>query len=265
MRWVTARPGGRAHPQGVSTTIVPERPRFPDPIDPRRYQPVRDGLTRDPDTFNIVMWRGPFEVAGFIRSLDGLMIDLAAAPARAERLLRAAAEFQAALIDEVAPMGVDAVMIGDDYGRQRGLMVSPEMWRRLIAPSLKMLVERVLAHDLPFVLHSDGDVSAIVPDLIEMGVAVLNPVQPECCDVFALKRQYGRDICLYGATPTQSLLVHGTPGQVRARLRETVHVMSQGGGYIFAPSFTIIEGTPVENAMAFIEVIEELLTWRDVP
>jgi uroporphyrinogen decarboxylase len=256
--WRKATPGAPAHPTGPSATISPDYPRLPDPRDARRFEPVREAVAAGRDSFKVAMWRGPFEVSGFILTAEGLLADLAAEPARAARVLAAVTDFECALVDQVAGLGVDAIMIGDDYGHQHGPLVSPATWRRLIRPCLQALIERVKAHGLPFALHSDGAIGQLVGDLVDIGVDILNPVQPECCDPFALKREFGRRLTFHGATSSQGLFVRGRPEEVRRHLRETARVMSQRGGYIMAPSFVILAGTPVENALAFLDILDEL-------
>lgn len=256
--WQRASSGGVRHPSGPSRSIDPDSPVMPDPHDARRFVSLREHLALGRDALQLVMWRGPWEVAGFILGLENLLADLISAPARVARLLDAICEYQLALVDEVATTGVDAIMIGDDYGQQNGLLISREMWRAFPGRRLQRLVERVHGHSLPFVLHCDGDVSEIAGDLVDMQVDMLHPIQPECMDVFALKQRWGDHLALYGGVSSQHLLVHGSPAQVRSHVQETLRVLAEHGGYIFAPSFMIISGTPTANARVFLEMLDEI-------
>jgi uroporphyrinogen decarboxylase len=99
-------------------------------------------------------------------------------------------------------------------------------------------------------------VTAVVPDLIEIGLDVLNPLQPEVLDLCRLKREYGRDLCFYGGISTQQTLPFGTPDDVRAEVRERVEIMAQDGGYIIAPGITVLADTPLENVLAFVDAVQ---------
>jgi uroporphyrinogen decarboxylase len=93
----------------------------------------------------------------------------------------------------------------------------------------------------------------VIPDLIEVGVNILQPIQPEAMDVFEVKRRFGRDLCLMGGISTQQTLPYGTPDQVRAEVRQCLERLGEGGGYVMAPAKPILPGVPIENAIALIE------------
>jgi len=99
-------------------------------------------------------------------------------------------------------------------------------------------------------------VTAIFPDLIEIGLDVYNPFQPEIMDVYALKEEYGDRLAFYGGVGIQSLLPHGTPGDVRAEAERLIRHVGAGGGYILAPSHSVLTDTPVENLVALMEVVQ---------
>ena len=102
-------------------------------------------------------------------------------------------------------------------------------------------------------VHSCGNIETIIPDLIAMGVQVLNPVQPECMDIRKVKREYGRDLCLWGGISTQQTLPYGKPEAVRREMAETLDFMRHGGGYILAPAQSIQADVPMENIEAVVE------------
>jgi len=135
--------------------------------------------------------------------------------------------------------------------------MSPDHWREFIKPRLATLFARVKAEGLFTFLHSCGNVSEIIPDLIEIGLDVLHPIQPEAVDIALLKAEYGDKLAFYGGISTQRTLPHGTPEEVAAAVRQTVDVMSKGGGYILAPGITLQHDVPLENILAFILAAEE--------
>ncbi len=100
-------------------------------------------------------------------------------------------------------------------------------------------------------IHSDGDVTELIPDLIEMGVQILNPVQPEVMDIVDIKRRYGRDLCLNGGVSNQLTLPRGTVEQVRREVDACINLLGKGGGYILSPAKSIMSDVPLENAVTF--------------
>jgi len=104
-------------------------------------------------------------------------------------------------------------------------------------------------------IHSCGDVSEIVSDLIEMGVDIINPFQPEAMDVFALKREYGKHVTFNGGIGTQRLLPQGTPEEVRAAVRDCVTLLGAGGGYIMETAKPVMEDVPAENVAALLDAM----------
>ncbi len=140
-------------------------------------------------------------------------------------------------------------------GTQRGLMFSPAQWRRFFKPGQKRMYDRIRAAGKVVYLHSCGNVEPIVGELIDMGVNMLQPIQPEAMDIFALKRQYGKHICFAGGVSTQQTLPYGTPDQVRSEVKRCIEVMGKGGGYVIAPAKPILPGVPIENAAALIDTL----------
>ncbi len=135
--------------------------------------------------------------------------------------------------------------------------LGPRLWRRFLKPCLARMFGRVKAAGKFVHIHSDGDVTAIFDDLIEIGLDVYNPFQPEIMDVYELKRRYRGRLAFHGGVGIQGLLPHGTPQQVKAEVRRLVREVGAGGGYILGPSHAIMADTPVENLVALIEAMRE--------
>ena len=133
--------------------------------------------------------------------------------------------------------------------------MGPRLWRQFIKPRMAQMFERIRASGKFVILHTDGKVTEIMEDLIEIGLDVYNPLQPDVMDVFAVKREYGDRLCFYGGISVQQLLPFGSPAEVEAMTRRMIDQMGAGGGYILAPSHGILADTPVENVAALLEAL----------
>jgi len=222
-----------------------------------RVAGLREACERDGDLY-LVAWCGEmFERAHFLRGMDNLMVDMVEEPQFVHGLLDVLLEFCLEMTDVLAPFPLDAIMISDDYGQQSGPLFSPRHFREFIKPRLKKLFARIRSHGQRAALHSCGDVTAFLPDLVEAGLEILHPVQAEAMDVHAVKREFGRDLCLFGGINTQRLLRHGTPGEIRDTVRRERDLLARGGGYILAPNLDLTHDFPLENALAFVETARE--------
>jgi uroporphyrinogen decarboxylase len=151
---------------------------------------------------------------------------------------------------------VDWLWTGDDVAGQQALMMSPALWRELVKPHLARIVDVGLRHDLPVAYHCCGALRDIIPDLIEIGITILNPVQCNCpgMDPLDLKREFGAQLSFMGGVDTQGVLPNGTADEVRRATERLVGGMTaDGGGYILAASHTIPPETPDENIFALYE------------
>lgn len=196
-----------------------------------------------------------FERAWFLRGFQEFLYDLVLRPAFAHALLDQILEFDLAILEKLLTHPVDGVWFGDDYGHQGGLIISPKMWRTFIKPRLAVLIERARHRGLPVFLHSDGAVSELIPDLLEIGLSVLNPLQPEVMDLAQLKREYGRDLSFCGGISTQTVLSGGTPDEVEAELRQKIRLLAQGGGYIVSTAGSVQADVPLANLARLIDLL----------
>jgi uroporphyrinogen decarboxylase len=137
-------------------------------------------------------------------------------------------------------------------------MVRPEVWRKIYKKHYRRIFETIRAHGFVSAMHSCGRLTKILPDLIEIGLQVYHPLQPEAMDVRAAKRDFGKDITFWGGLGTQSTLPLGTPDDVRREVRERIELFADGG-YILAPAGAISPETPVENVVALITTAREQL------
>ena len=130
--------------------------------------------------------------------------------------------------------------------------MSPACWQEMIAPGEKREYDLIHEAGVDVWVHSCGNIQRILPDLTEMGVDALNPVQPECMDIYKLKEMYGDKITFWGGISTQQTLPYGTPEDVAAETRKVTDALSKDGGYIIAPSQEIQSDVPFENLCALI-------------
>ncbi len=154
-----------------------------------------------------------------------------------------------------AQAGVDVLRIGDDIAAQSALMVSPRLYRERIKPHHAAVVAaaREVRPDLPVEYHSDGRLTELLPDLIEIGVTAINPVQPECMDLAETKRQFGDKLTLWGCTPVQSVYAHGSEEDVRRHTRFLVEEAAREHGLIIQFMNIVLTPRVLRNLQAFFE------------
>ncbi len=200
-----------------------------------------------------------FERAWSLRGFENFSMDLLKNQGYAAELLDRITDIQAALARRFLALGVDGGYFGDDYGAQKNMLFAPRIWRALIKPRLARLFAVFREAGLPVILHSDGDIAPILPDLIEIGLNCLNPIQPEVHDLAGLKRDFGDRLAFYGGVSTQSVLPFGAPDEVRAAARTAIDLLSSDGtGLILAPSHRLTSEIPMANVEALLEVFSEL-------
>lgn len=195
-----------------------------------------------------------FEMNLRIRGMEQTALDLVASPALAAWMLAEAGAFSQELARVACVrFSLDWLWTGDDVGGQQALIMSPGTWRRMIRPHLQAIVAVGRAQGLPVAYHSCGAIRPIIPDLIEIGVNVLNPIQCNCPGMVPLdlKREFGSQLAFMGGVDTQELLPRGSAEQVFRATRELVEGMTaDGGGYILAASHAVPPETPLENILA---------------
>ncbi len=276
MREVTARPvvdnGDRFVDEfGVEfrrgSTLHVERPalseptlkgyEFPDLTSDAHFEGLGEWLEANADRFRIVqLGMLFFERTWFLRGMENILMDLHLHPLFVEELLEGLEAVCLRVIDRLLRdygERIDAIGLSEDYGTQKSLLLSPRHWRQFIKPHLARMCDRIHAGGKPVYIHSCGHVMPIIPDLVEVGVNCLQPLQPEAMDIFEIKRRFGRDLCLFGGISTQRTLPAGTAEDVRREVQACLTHMAAGGGYVMAPAKPIMPGVPLENAIALID------------
>jgi uroporphyrinogen decarboxylase len=238
---------------------------WPDVLAPYRWGAVAEGAERWHERGYAVCAGPPgscdgslFETSWYLRGQEALLIDFLENPDLATAILDTVNNTMIEAARRLAQAGVDVLRLGDDVGSQQTMLMSPATWREWLKPRLGHLIRvaKAMKPDVLVFFHSDGYIEPIIPDLIEVGVDVLNPVQPECMDPALIKREYGKDLAFWGTIGTQTTMPFGTPEQVRATVKERIETVGPQG-LLLAPTHVLEPDVAWENVVAFVEAVEE--------
>lgn len=196
-----------------------------------------------------------FETSWPFRGYENMLADMLAQPEIAEYFLDIELDWNLEYTAQAARAGVDMLSFGDDVGSQTGMTFSAQLWRSMIKPRWAKIFAQAkqIKPDIVLWYHSCGNVTDIIPDLIEIGLDILNPIQPECMDIYEIQRKYGEHLSFDGGIGTQSVLPFGTPQQVAAQTERLVETFGANGGLILSPSHVIEPEVPAENLDAFVQ------------
>lgn len=229
---------------------------FPDPSDPTRYAGYDAEILRNADKYVVCnVGFSLFERAWTMAGMENVLMGMADNPAFVHRLLDRILDFNLKIIEHACAHRIDGMMFGDDWGQQTGLIMGPQLWRAFIKPRLKQMYGLVKSKGKHVLIHSCGKVDDILPDLIEVGVDVFNPFQPEVMDVYKVKERYGDRLSFWGGISTQKTLPFGTVQQVKDETRRLLDKIGRNGGYIAAPAHSIPGDAKPENIVAMLEVL----------
>jgi len=205
-----------------------------------------------------------FEWGTFLRRIDNFLMDLVLDTRKVEQLLDTLIAQHLATLEKVcAAVGdiVDIIRFGDDLGMETGPFMSREIYRRFFKPRHAVLYDYVKRHSQLYTfLHTCGSVYDFIPDFIEIGLEIINPVQTTCRNMEPgrLKREFRRDITFWGGgCDTQSILNRATPAQVKAHIKRRLDIFSSGGGFVFSAEHNILPDVPPENIIAAFEAASE--------
>lgn len=234
-----------------------EKYEFPK-LDEKRIRSEYEALiAKKDDTFKLgSIGFAVFERAWTLRGMENILMDMILEPDFADELLDRITDYNLKIIDIALEYDIDGFHFGDDWGQQRGLIMGPDYWRRFIKPRMARLYDRIKSKGLIVSHHSCGDVHEIFPDLIEIGLDIYNPLQPEIYDLQKIKREYGKDLTFWGGISTQRLLPFAAPEKIKRVVLETIKIMGEGGGFIVAPTHSVPGDVPPENIAAMVEVFK---------
>ena len=229
---------------------------WPDPQSPALLDKAAAAIAADAGRHFVVPDFGfaLFERAWSLRGFDQFLMDMVCEPELSAVLLDKITSIQIILAKRFVALGVDGGYFGDDYGAQKSLLFSPALWRELIKPRLARMFAVFREAGLPVILHSDGDIWPILPDLVEIGLTCLNPVQPEVLDHARLYREFGQHLSFYGGISTQAVLPNASPAAVRAATASCIRQLAPDGtGLLLGPSHRMQSDIPPENVAAMLE------------
>lgn len=233
--------------------------RFPDHRIEERYDAARHLIARYGEDHAVVgdVETMFFETSWYMTGLEKLMIDLITEADYVPALFDKIMEQNIIAGKKLIELGVDFLWCGDDFGGQQGMLIDPEMWRKVFKPRIKFMFDefRKVRSDIKIAWHSCGSILPIIPDFIEIGLDILNPIQPlaKGMDPHYLKNEYGNDLVFFGGIDVQELLPYGTPESIKDEVKRRIEILGKGGGYIVAPAHNIQADTPIENVFAFFD------------
>lgn len=232
------------------------RHRMPDPHLPGRLDTARATLsTHGMSRYCVgVIHLVLFERLHCLRGMENVFVDLCTNEAGICRLLEALCDYAVGLVEEWAPTPVSALFVTDDWGSQTGLMISLAMWRKYFRPHYRRLFDAIHRAGKDLIFHSCGNVAPIIPDLIDLGVDVLDPLQPETMDLGDIAQRFGGQLAFSGAI-TDQRLEESTPREVRDMVQRAMETLGApfGNAYLVAPSNVLPPSVPFENLAALLE------------
>ena len=238
-----------------------EQYRIPDPQEESQYANLQNMLDKYGDTHFICgsvtcsIFETSWYLSGLVDVIERMALDEDYTHALFKKMMQFPLQAGLKMID----MGVDMVWLGDDVGMQNCMMMSPDTWRKFLKPHLKEIISAYKKRNpnIKVAYHSCGNIMPIIPDLIEIGLDVLNPVQPMAMDPAELKEKFGHQLSFWGSICIQQTLPNGTVEDVRNEVKLRVETLGKGGGLILSPAHNVQADTPVENILAFYAAAKE--------
>jgi len=261
-KWVDEGTGMKTiwHPMEDGFEYI-NRVTFPDPKNQARYAHLDHVLSQKKDHYIAArIFFSAFERLWCLRGYENTLCDPYEEPEEFHSLKDRIFEVLEGLVDELIKRDVDAIFFGDDWGSQRALIFSPDFWRKEFKPGYAKMFRKIRDAGKHVWFHSCGCVTDVLPDMIDMGLNVLNPVPPQAMDVEMLSRRFGGKLCFNGGLDVQGIMAEGTPEQVKDEVKRLIDLFGKfNGGYIINSSHTVMPETPLDNIIALYEAI---LTYR---
>ena len=241
-----------------------DRYQFPDPWAPGRFDQSQTILQKNPKQLATMGFLGStnFEPSWYLVGLEKFLIEFSRENPVIEYILDQTLNFYKAIGQQMISLGVDLIMCGDDVGTQQGMLISPQVWRKRLKPRLDQLF-RAFKQSNPSIIiiyHSDGNIEPIIPDLIELGLDVLNPVQPRCMDPVEIKRKFGDDLSFFGTIDEQETLPFLSKADVQNEVKTRIQTVGFDGGLLLGATHNIQPDTPLENILAMYDEVKSYST-----
>jgi len=197
-----------------------------------------------------------------LRGLDQILMDYLLEPSFVHEALDILLEMHMKALDKVLSLPIEGVTFGDDFGTQKGLMISRDIFLEFYKPRLAKLYEKVRSANKVVGHHSCGNNTEIMADFVDIGLQVFHPLQPEAMNIREIKKEFGKDLSFRGGIGTQGAIALGTPEEARREIREAVEILCKGGGYWLETGKPLPEGTSIENAIAVIDEMTRVMNYE---
>jgi len=235
--------------------------RMPDPLAPGRLEGAEPALRMHGQNkyFAGMTHLALFERLHCLRGMQNTFEDFHLFPGEVDRLLGILTDYLLEIIRSWGQLGgVDGWFLTDDWGTQASLMISPRMWRKFFAARYRRLCDEAHRWNMDVIFHSCGNVTAIVGDLIDAGVDVMDPLQPEAMNLTHIAREFGGKVAFCGGISDQEIVVF-TPAQVRDHVHRTIDILGKafGNAYLVGPSNSLPPEIPIENLQALFETCHD--------
>jgi len=195
-----------------------------------------------------------FEIPSMMRGVENFLFDYYRNPKFAERLIETSIKYNIELAKAMIDLGVDALVTGDDYAYKKGPLMSPEHFKKFVAPYLKRIVDVAHQNSMPIIKHTDGYLWPILDEIINTGADALHPIEPQAkMSLEDVKERYGDKICIVGNVDVSSVLPFGTVDETIMEVKRCLKEAAGGGGYILSSSNSIHDSVKPKNFRAMIE------------
>ncbi|UCF57586.1 MAG: hypothetical protein JSW15_03725 [Deltaproteobacteria bacterium] len=228
----------------------------PDPLCPDRYRHFQPIIEANSHRYLLVkLSYSLFERAWSLRGMENLLMDFIDNPSFVHELFEVITEFHMGILKHLRNYTTDGVLFGDDWAGQRGLFMSPDTWAEFIRPYLKKMYDQAHFQGYDVFIHSCGNISSILDELVEIGVDVFNPFQPDVIDVEEVMNAYSHRLAFWGGLSIQRTLPFGTPQEVAREVRHRLGLARTWGGYIISPAHDMPPDIPLDNILSMHDVL----------
>lgn len=217
--------------------------KFPDPLTNEDYEAHKILIEKYGKDYGIIAGVATtvLEASWYLRGLDNLLMDMMTNDDFVIDLMQKCADYHLVVAKEMVKIGADIIWFGDDVGMQEGMLISPEQYRKFLKPIYANLIQEIKKVDknIKVAYHTDGYVEPVIPDFIEIGIDILQVIQPACMDPGKLKKKFGENLSFWGSVDVQYVMPFGTAGEVVNEVRERIRTVAPGGGFILCPSHCV--------------------------
>jgi len=232
---------------------------LPDPSEEHRYLGISktiNGFSREYAILCDAGW-GLFEKSWALRGFTNFLTDMYRSPGFVESLIDILLDFQIEVTKRVCEYPIDMILFGDDFGMQDKLMMPADLWRKMLKPRWAGIMAIPARKGIPIMFHSDGNIMEIIPDLMEIGVNVLDPIQPKALNPSRVKERFGETLALHGLIDIQDVLPFYSSTGVQEAVKGLIGDVAPGGGVILSPTHTVLPDVPLDNYLSFLKAVRK--------